>query len=177
MNLGSAHGRDRLYPLGGAKSRLHSLTGIANRLPPRLGKRDRSRLLANVGAADRERILALPIVWCRSGEVPDRPFTARVEEGLRKIQLDGNSVRADSTPDSPAGLVVRDSGGRVMIASRVTTTQSAKGDTREWSEVICEAIRLHSLSLASTHVRVCVMRYRSSFLVCLVWLLSRNSHS
>jgi len=72
------------------------------------------------------------------GEVPDRPFTARVEEGLRRIQPDGSSVRADSTPDSPAGLVVRDDSGRVMIASRITTTQRAEGDVREWSETTCD---------------------------------------
>jgi hypothetical protein len=75
------------------------------------------------------------------GEVPDRPFTARVEEGLRRIQPDGNSVHADSTPDSPAGLVVRDSSGRVMIASRIMTTQSADGNMREWSEVICDPVK------------------------------------
>jgi hypothetical protein len=72
------------------------------------------------------------------GEVPDRPFTARVEEGLRKIQPNGNSVHADSTPDSPAGLVVRDGSGRVLIASKITTTQRAEGDFREWSETICD---------------------------------------
>jgi hypothetical protein len=72
------------------------------------------------------------------GEVPDRPFTARVEEGLRRIRPDGNSVRANSGKDSPAGLVVRDGSGRVMIASRITTTQRAEGEMREWSETICD---------------------------------------
>ena len=75
------------------------------------------------------------------GEVPDHPFTARVEEGLRKIQPNGNSVHADSTPDSPAGLVVRDGSGRVMIASRIAITQKEEGDTREWSETICDPTR------------------------------------
>jgi hypothetical protein len=75
------------------------------------------------------------------GEVPDRPFSATVEEGLRRIQQDGNSVRADSTPDSQAGLVVRDRSGRVMIASKSTSTQSAEGNTREWSEVLCDPLK------------------------------------
>ena len=36
------------------------------------------------------------------GEVPNLPFTARVEKGLRKIAPDGKTARVDDTPDSPA---------------------------------------------------------------------------
>jgi hypothetical protein len=36
---------------------------------------------------------------------------------------------------------VRDRSGRVMIASKITTTQSAEGNTREWSEVICDPVK------------------------------------
>lgn len=72
------------------------------------------------------------------GEVPNLPFTARVEKGLRRVGPDGKTARVDDTPDSPAGLVVRDSSGRVIIASKITTTQKAEGDTREWSETICD---------------------------------------
>ena len=41
----------------------------------------------------------------------------------------------------PAGLVVRDGSGRVMIASRIAITQKEEGDTREWSETICDPTR------------------------------------
>lgn len=75
------------------------------------------------------------------GEVPGRPFTAKVEEGLRRIQSDGNSVDANSRPDLAAGLVVRDGSGRVMIASGIKTTQRAEGDIREWSETICDPVK------------------------------------
>jgi hypothetical protein len=75
--------------------------------------------------------------WAAVGDVPNLPFTALAEEGLRKIQSDGSRV-ALATPDSPAGLVVRDSGGRVMVASRIKTTHEAEGNFREWWETICD---------------------------------------
>jgi hypothetical protein len=71
------------------------------------------------------------------GEVPDRPFTARVVEGMRRIQPDGKSVPL-ATTESPAGLVARDSKGRVMVASKITITHEAEGDVRKWSETICD---------------------------------------
>ena len=75
------------------------------------------------------------------GEVPNLPFTARVEEGLRRIGPDGKTVRVDDKPDSPAGLIVRDGNGRVIISSRITTTHAAEGDVSEWSETICDPAR------------------------------------
>jgi hypothetical protein len=89
---------------------------------------------------------------CRSfataiGEVPAHPFTARMEEGLRRIQPDGNSVRADSAPDSTAGFVARDNSGRVLIASRITTVQWAEGNMRQWSETICDPLKGTEITL------------------------------
>lgn len=73
------------------------------------------------------------------GEVPGRPFTALVVEETRRIQPDGKAIPLGAS-ELPAGLVARDSNGRVMVASKIAITQEADGEVRKWSETICDPL-------------------------------------